>query len=574
MPSTHRQEVRRALQRLDAMPPAERPGALERLRANRPDLYDDVASGMRGETVSVVQGASPGGPLQEGLVLRGKYRLQRKLGQGGSGSVWLARDLSHVESEDVGPRLVAIKSSRTDVEHGDLHRDLLRKEGRLLGMLEHPHLPVVETSFEDGDRWIVVMRYIEGASLRELRQRRTEPFPIPTATPWLRDTLRVLDYLHTFPAQALDGAAARLPATPIFHRDIKPANLIRSSHGSLYVVDLGIASSGMEALTSFVSSSTGRGTPGFAAPEVDSGEGAVAQSDLYSVGMTALALLTKTHPREVRALARRTAVSLGEPDPLGVALDQSALPAWMREWIETATALRPENRFSSAAAMREALQRGGRAPRPAAASAPASAAPASVATRPNRATVLGLGAVATLALLVAVWAVARPGAPGPAPADPDGEVIETDLNSEPDPLLAASPPPPPQGVPAQSAPVQSAPATAAPAPSTAAPSRPPPATASPSAPEPAPTGGFQAVVLDPDGQPLAGASATVVGTGQGATADARGDVGVVGLAPGTYTVRVQAEGYVARDFRFEVAAGETVSRTLQFDIEDLELSAY
>ena len=417
----------------------------------------------------------------------------------------------------------------------------------------------MEALFEDRGRWVLVMEYIAGDSLQQRRRARAEPFPVAEVLPWLRDTLRVLDYLHTIHTRRADGGAP-VSDTPIFHRDIKPANLILDPHDNLYVVDLGIARSGISELTSVVPSAVGAGSPGYAAPEVDRGEDTLPQSDLYSVGMTALTLLTRDDAREFSTRRRSDALHSGAPDPLHEALDRADLPASLREWIRTATALAPDKRFASASDMIEALGR------------PPASVPVSPSS-PRRTLVLALlAAVAFAATAVGAWAV-WPDAPAP-----EAEVQPVDVPGDGQPLIAEADPV--EADPAEPPPVLTAPspqaAVSAPAPTGPPASAPAPAPPPERRPEPPPvqTGAVRATVLGEDGSPLAGARVAVVGQSASAASDGMGDVRLADLPPGVHRVEVQAEGYVARQFRVEVAPGETTTRTFQFDIEDLALDAY
>ncbi|PAP77943.1 serine/threonine protein kinase [Rubrivirga marina] len=558
--------------RLEGLSEDERHAKLAALRRNDKVLFDRVMAVLRDETT--VARTSPADPFRPGDLVGGKYRVLGALGEGASGSVLRAVDTGHIGEREFGSREVALKVSRVDTGHDQLNQDLLRKEALLLRRLRHPRLPVVEALFEDRGRWVVVMEYIAGDSLKKRRREREAPFTVDEAVPWLRDTLRVLDYLHTLhtrPSRDLGGRP--VTDTPVFHRDVKPDNLILDAHDNLYVVDLGIARSGISELTAVVPSAVGAGSPGYAAPEVDRGEETRAESDLYSVGMTAYTLLAPAEAREFTARRRSDALHTSGRDPFDAALDGAALPVGLRDWIRTATALDPDDRFSSAALMARALDQALAAPPPAphVVSAVAASAPSSAVSRPV--VWAALGAVALAASGLGVW-VAWPATGGPPTAaavetvgEPASEAADGPAEG---PAEASDPEPPPADVqappavtptPAQTAPVQTAPARPAP---------------QPRAPvEPVTqTGAIQAVVLADDGTPIPSARVRVVGTSSAGTTDGNGDVGFAGLAPGVLMVEVEAPGYVARQFRFELDPGGSVTRTLQFAIEDLKLEAY
>jgi len=559
--------------RLEGLGEDERHAKLAALRRSDEALFDRVMDVLRDE--ATVARPAPADPFRSGDLVGGKYRVLGALGEGASGSVLRAVDTGHIGEREFGSREVALKVSRVDTGHDQLNQDLLRKEALLLRRLRHPRLPVVEALFEDRGRWVVVMEYIAGDSLKKRRREREAPFTVDEAVPWLRDTLRVLDYLHTLhtrPSRDLGGRP--VTDTPVFHRDVKPDNLILDAHDNLYVVDLGIARSGISELTAVVPSAVGAGSPGYAAPEVDRGEETRAESDLYSVGMTAYTLLAPDEAREYSARRRSDALHTSGRDPFDAALDGAALPVGLRDWIRTATALDPDDRFPSAASMARALDQALAAPPPAPHAPPAVAASAPSSAMPKSVAWAAIGAVALAASGLGVWA-AWPATGGPAAVESVDDSAEAAAGLAERPTEAADPGPPPADVqtppaatptPAQTAPAQTAPVQTAPA-------RPAPQPRAPAEPA-VQTGAIQAVVLADDGTPIPGARVRVVGTSIAGTTDGNGDVGFAGLAPGVLMVEVEAPGYVARPFRFELDPGGSVTRTLQFAIEDLKLEAY
>jgi serine/threonine protein kinase len=141
--------------------------------------------------------------LPPGSLLQNRYRIIRRIGQGGMGAVYEAQheELSHI---------VAVKETlHTD---DDSLRRAFKREARILARLSHPSLPRVTDYFTEGDGLFLVMEHIAGDDLIELLNRRNEPFPIPDVLRWADQLLDVLKYLHT-----------QEPA--VIHRDIKPNNL-------------------------------------------------------------------------------------------------------------------------------------------------------------------------------------------------------------------------------------------------------------------------------------------------------------------------------------------------------------
>ncbi|MBI3923913.1 MAG: serine/threonine protein kinase [Armatimonadetes bacterium] len=210
--------------------------------------------------------------------LRDRYRLEKILGRGGSGTVFLAQDL-------ISDRPVAVKEICLEASGPQRKAALLeqfRLESQLLQALENPGLPRIHDSFVDEDFCYLVMDYIEGTNLLRLVRERG-PVSERTALEWGRQIAATLAYLHT-------------SSTPVILRDLKPSNLMLTREQKIKLIDFGIAKlydpeTGLETRTS----ARGLLTPGFASPEQYSG-GTDPSSDLYSLGATLYYLLTGQIP--------------------------------------------------------------------------------------------------------------------------------------------------------------------------------------------------------------------------------------------------------------------------------------
>ncbi len=207
--------------------------------------------------------------MQAGDLFDGRYFIMSILGQGGMGTVYLARNINT-------DTLWAIKEivQRNSTDAG------LPAEPKLLKKLEHPALPRLFDILEQDGKLYMVSDYIEGISLDkklEAEGRIAEE----TVTGWAVQLCRALDYLHT------------LEPHPIIYRDMKPSNIILTSNGTLKLIDFGIAReykprSGAD--TVYI------GTRGFAAPEQYGMGQTSAASDIYSLGVTLHHLLTGRNP--------------------------------------------------------------------------------------------------------------------------------------------------------------------------------------------------------------------------------------------------------------------------------------
>lgn len=213
-------------------------------------------------------------PLDPGLILNNRYRIDRLLGQGGFGAVYAAWD-----TQLDGPCAV-----KENLETSAAAQSQFGREARLLFNLRHPNLPRVFDYFVIPDQGqYLVMDYIEGEDLRTVQERTGGSLPPGQVLPWLIQVCDALSYMHS-----------RQP--PVIHRDIKPANIRITPDGQAVLVDFGIAKSFEVARQT----STGARalTPGFAPPEQYGAGATDPQSDVYALGATAYCLLTGQAPPE------------------------------------------------------------------------------------------------------------------------------------------------------------------------------------------------------------------------------------------------------------------------------------
>lgn len=237
----------------------------------------------------------------------GKYLLVKSLGQGGEGSVYLAKD-EHLQ------RFVAIKCIRRretdELEAGE--EEKIMREANYLQRLEHPMLPVVYDLFEDIEGvWYLVMEYIQGINLHEYIERNSCVQDVQ-ARVWAKQLADVLGYLHS-----------RKP--PVIYTDLKPDNIMVCPDSKLRLVDFGAAltrSFGSDRRTAMAA------TPGYGAPEQwdavngrlsDTGQGymerefyADERSDIYALGKVLYYMVTGADP----AKPPYTALPIYEYQPL------------------------------------------------------------------------------------------------------------------------------------------------------------------------------------------------------------------------------------------------------------------
>ncbi|MCS6841437.1 MAG: serine/threonine protein kinase [Roseiflexus sp.] len=218
------------------------------------------------------------GALPQQFILQGRYVIEQKLGQGGMGAVYRARDLR------LSTVTWAIKEMSQAQITGPLElqeaRAAFQREAELLASLSHPGLPKVVDHFEQDGKAYLVMEFVPGDSLLTIAQREGLPFPLPRVLDWARQICEVLEYLHNRP-------------TPIIFRDLKPANVMLTPEGRIKLVDFGIArifKPGKERDTQAF------GTLGYSAPEQYGRSQTDPRADIYSLGVLLHQLLTGYDP--------------------------------------------------------------------------------------------------------------------------------------------------------------------------------------------------------------------------------------------------------------------------------------
>jgi len=262
--------------------------------------------------------------LEPGNLLHGRYRINRTLGKGGMGVVYLADDLT------LG-KPAAIKEN---FGIGDDSSGQFMQEAHLLAALHHPNLPRVTDYFTIETYQYLVMDYLPGDDLQTILEREGRQ-PWQKVMAWAEQLANALAYMHS-----------RTP--PVIHRDIKPANIKLKADGSAMLVDFGIAKA---AETAQKTAAGAQGfTPGFAPPEQAGGGRTGPFSDQYALAATLYNLLTGTRP--VDSIKR---VLENETIPLASSLNPE-VPSNISAALHRAMQLRPEDRFTTIKEFLSALQ--------------------------------------------------------------------------------------------------------------------------------------------------------------------------------------------------------------------------
>nr|MDQ3747275.1 serine/threonine protein kinase [Acidobacteriota bacterium] len=270
--------------------------------------------------------------LAPGTVLQNRYRVERQIGEGGMGAVYVATD------ERFGST-VALKET---FFNDPALRKAFEREARLLNHLRHPALPRVSDHFTEDEGQFLVMEYIPGEDLSDLLKARGTPFPAAQVSAWADQLLDALEYLHT-------------QQPPVIHRDIKPQNIKLLPREQVVLLDFGLAKGAPLQTRVTATGSVFGYSFNYAPIEQMQGAGTDTRSDLYSLGATLYHLLTATTPAD--ALTRATAVLNGDADPLRPACEvNAAVPTSVSEVLSRALSQSAARRFASAAEMRAALR--------------------------------------------------------------------------------------------------------------------------------------------------------------------------------------------------------------------------
>jgi len=276
--------------------------------------------------------------LKKGEVLRNRYQIRELIGQGGTGSIYLAEDTR------LQGRLCAVK----EVEHNqslptqffEQAREQFFREASVLARLDHPNLPKVSDYFSNGARDYLIMDYVPGKDLRErmLEARHDKIFlPESEVLRWAVQLADTLSYLHQ-------------QDPPIIHRDIKPSNLKITPSGVIKLVDFGLVKilAPDEVTITIIQ---GQGTALYTPLEQYGGDDAHTdiRADIFSFGATLYHLLTNEPPAEARKrfLDTRTLTLPREINP--------HLNARVEKAILWAMSLHPDDRPKDVIEFKEAL---------------------------------------------------------------------------------------------------------------------------------------------------------------------------------------------------------------------------
>jgi serine/threonine protein kinase len=272
-------------------------------------------------------------PVERGSSL-GPYQIQFRLGGGGMGEVWRARDTR-------SGREVAIKVISPQAA-GD--PDLLSRflsEAKAASALDHPNILTVHEVGESPSGPYIVMEFVDGGTVRSLLN--DGPLPVAQAV--------------DIAMQAADGVASAHGAG-IVHRDLKPENLMITSGGVVKILDFGLARS----LRPEDAADGGRtaagmivGTAAYVSPEQLRGEKATERSDVFALGVVLFEMATGENPfQRSNPIEMFSAILRDDPPPLGERARDA--PEELTRTVHRALAKRPEDRHPTARELAEDLR--------------------------------------------------------------------------------------------------------------------------------------------------------------------------------------------------------------------------
>jgi eukaryotic-like serine/threonine-protein kinase len=264
-------------------------------------------------------------------VLAQRYRLERRLAQGGMAEVWLGTDLSL-------SRQVAVKLLKPTLASDPVVAERFRREAISVAQLNHPNIVAVYDAIEDNGRQAVVMQLVNGKSLRQLLDEQKKLSPDLTI------------HIGSCVASALDAAHQ----AGMVHRDVKPGNILITPDGRVLLTDFGIAKGLESAGDDLTNDNIMMGTAKYLSPEQVRGKRLDGRADLYSLGLVLYECLAGRVPFLGQNDAD-TALARLQRDPTDITRLRPTLPPGLADLIHRLLARRPDQRYASGAAVRVAL---------------------------------------------------------------------------------------------------------------------------------------------------------------------------------------------------------------------------
>ncbi|HUT33615.1 MAG TPA: protein kinase [Planctomycetota bacterium] len=345
----------------------------------------------------------------------GSFELIEKIGQGGMGSVFKARQ------KELG-RLVALKILSPRLARSSEFVESFLREARAAGRLSHPNIVAAIDVGESQGFYYFAMEYVDGETVAKLLSRGG-PLPEERALRIAADVARALDHAYS---------------KGLIHRDIKPDNIMVTADGRVRVTDFGLAKAIGQGTPDGTDDERFMGTPAYVAPEQIRSEPDIGcRADIFSLGVTLFQMLTGELPFQGANPMAIAAAVVAEPLPALRKLAPDASPATVRV-VERMTAKDPSHRYATPAELVAALESAASAPRAPAARVVKVRALAARPRRSNAPTVIAVGLILAVAVVAALAIALRPRRGGPRPDSPG----EASPHAVFPPRTSVRPPPP------------------------------------------------------------------------------------------------------------------------------------
>ena len=255
-------------------------------------------------------------------IVEGKYRIEKLLGKGGMGAVFLAHDMT-LERE------VAIKVLPPDVAQDEQVVRRFQQEAKTAAKLDHPNIiPIYRVESEGGLNYFV-MKYISGTSLEDLLEKKV-PLPVPEIQRILWEAACAIGHAHQ---------------RGVVHRDVKPANIMFDHDGRVMLTDFGI-SKALQAATGFTATGMIIGTPHYMAPEQGKGAPVDGRADQYSLGVVGYRMITAELPFSGDSVHTIIYKHIYEAPPLASA-KRPGIPGSLTVAISRALSKEPDQRYAT-----------------------------------------------------------------------------------------------------------------------------------------------------------------------------------------------------------------------------------